>query len=597
MNNSFLRLLFFFASCSASTISSKNCTEIHPDKLSPHEVSFTIPVPAGSFLYKEYLDVSSDNPDVVLTSWQAEGDAVPQYDPQFKETKKVYTKNLRITATTKTMREPTSAANIHVTYFLNTNKKITESLIPLTSAPTDTIATAIEAASEVIETPAQNQPSQAPETPAAKESGASFSWSRYISSLVKTTESLAVRLLLVFFLGILLSLTPCIYPMIPITVGILQSQGSKSIGYNFLTSLCYTTGISITFACLGLLAAFTGHLFGSIMNNPFVIIAIVLMLLYLAFSMFGLYDMYVPKSLRNNNSSVQKGNKFLSAFVFGIASGTVASPCLSPGLVLLLSIVTTLGSAWLGFFLLFVFGIGLSLPLLIIGTFSSSLSMLPRAGMWMVEIKTLFGFMLLGMCFYFLKVLIPWYLMSWMITAFVAIMGIFYIYAATKPQSSTSSRIKTIFGILLVAVSVVLAAQSYTDRYKTGSDKLSSFWLPLTYEQAKTQAQEHNKKIFLAFGAPSCSLCKAIDKNVFTKERIMCTLKNCYCIKLEESTQADEAYRLLQKEYKILGFPTYLLIDPHSCAELQRWGGELYDMPESEFIDDLNKFIQAGKKS
>ena len=107
---------------------------------------------------------------------------------------------------------------------------------------------------------------------------------------------------------------------------------------------------------------------------------------YLALSMFGFYDMYVPNILQTKNNVNHKGSLF-SAFVFGAISGSIASPCLSPGLALLLTIVATLGNNLLGFLLLFSFGIGLSIPLLIIGTFSSSINILPQAGMWMIEVK------------------------------------------------------------------------------------------------------------------------------------------------------------------------------------------------------------------
>lgn len=168
---------------------------------------------------------------------------------------------------------------------------------------------------------------------------ADASWASYISTLVQTTESTSLRLILVAALGMLLSLTPCIYPMIPITVGILQSQGSRSIARNFCLALSYTMGIASTFALLGLLAAYTGLLFGSFMTKPLVIIPLVALLVYLAGSMMGFYEMYTPRLLQNGSSS--GGGSLVSAFLFGAASGTVASPCLSPGLILLLTIVTS----------------------------------------------------------------------------------------------------------------------------------------------------------------------------------------------------------------------------------------------------------------
>src|SRR5579872_5316108 len=343
-------------------------------------ITLTIPVPAGSYVYKEYLNLTVDHPEVTLSEWSADRDAATHFDTAFKDNKKVFDKDFTITVQAKTKADRLDNAQLHVAYFVNTNKKITQEQFPITfKEPAPTVATTVEADDATIAT--STHPEQVPATPAKQ------SFSDRISSLVQNTDSLALRLLLVMLLGLLMSLTPCIYPMIPITAGILQSRGSTSVARNFGVALAYTMGIATTFACLGLLAAFTGQIFGCFLNSPIVILLIVAVLIYLAFSMFGFYDMYVPKALRGGNQSVQ-GGSIASAFAFGAVSGSVASPCLSPGLMLLLSIVTTLGSKWLGFLLLFSFGIGLSLPLLLVGTFSTSLNMLPRAGMWMLENKS-----------------------------------------------------------------------------------------------------------------------------------------------------------------------------------------------------------------
>src|SRR5271156_4923609 len=228
----------------------------------------------------------------------------------------------------------------------------------------------------------------------------SSSWFSRISAYLEKNRSLSFTLVLVFFLGLLMSLTPCIYPMIPITVGILQSQGTSSIMRNFLLACAYTCGIATTFACFGLLAAYTGQLFGALMYNPFVILLFCALLIYLGFSMLGFYEFYMPSWLQPKGN-IGRGGSYIAAFTFGAISGTVASPCISPGLVLLLSIVSHMQNVFLGFILLFIFGIGLSIPLLIIGTFSNALAHMPRAGMWMVRIKQLMGVVLLLTALYF----------------------------------------------------------------------------------------------------------------------------------------------------------------------------------------------------
>src|SRR5581483_1012022 len=166
-------------------------------------------------------------------------------------------------------------------------------------------------------------------------------------------------------------------------------------------ALAYTMGIATTFAIFGLLASCTGPLCGQLLMQPLFIIGLVILLAYLGFSMFGLYSIYIPKFFTISHKK-HNGSLF-SSFIFGAASGTISSPCVSPGLALLLSIVATLGNKFLGFLYLFIFGVGLGLPLLIVGAFSSSLSLLPQAGTWMIEVKKFFSFIIFGMCFYYLS--------------------------------------------------------------------------------------------------------------------------------------------------------------------------------------------------
>lgn len=408
------------------------------------------------------------------------------------------------------------------------------------------------------------------------------SWIAWISNTIINTNSLAMRVLLVFLLGLLMSLTPCIYPMIPITAGILQTQSSKSVFMSFLLALSYTFGIATTYAILGLFAAFAGQAIGSLMNHPAFIIPLVALLIYLALAMIGVYEMYIPRFLQPRDKKVH-GGSFISAFTFGAISGIVASPCLSPGLICLLCLVTTLNSWILGFILLFCFGIGLSVPLLIIGTFSSSLSLLPRAGMWMVEIKKIFGYLMLAMCLYFLSYIIPWHSMIWIIIVFTFLLGqIFLSYAKHAYNRSW----KIIYGglwILLSAAAVFLALKA--DQLNHAMHEKNTW--QTNYETARQEAQSNNKLLFVDIGAPFCSICKAIDRTLFAQKAVRLAIDTIAVpVKIDGS---DSANAEIIKKYKVLGFPTILLINPESQKVIKQWGPELYGKPEQEFIDELKK--------
>lgn len=552
----------------------------HRDDLCEIQIDFA--VPANTVTYYDYLKISVDSPDIELISWQADCEPTTQYDDAFKENKKVFTKDFHITARTKTKNSsfPTNA-HLHCAYYSSEHKTVREELFLIT--PPEKIVA--DASSE--SSPAQDLQTLIDTSAIPEQKTQSFS--ERISSLVQTTDSLAIRILLVLLLGILMSLTPCIYPMIPITVGILQGQAKQSFIHNLLIALSYTMGIATTFAFLGLTAAYTGQLFGTIMTNPLVILGIVALLIYLALTMFDIVQMRVPQIFSNNTLSNSKGGSLLSAFLFGAASGTVASPCLSPGLIMLLSLVTTLGNPYLGFVLLFAFGIGLSIPLLVIGTFSSSLSMLPQAGMWMVEIKHFFGLLLLGMCIYFLKTVLPAAVTSWLVVTFVIGSGCYYLYTAHSGATPGIARIKNIFGMALLALSVLLffkAYQSMTIKAATPH----SFW-ECDYQAALDRAKAENKMLFINVGAPFCSMCHAIDDTLFQHQAVMEAI--CKCVPLKVNGAEANHPVCCNKEYNVIGFPTILVVDPATCNVIKRWGAELYDTDSQSFIKDLSGCINC----
>jgi len=210
---------------------------------------------------------------------------------------------------------------------------------------------------------------------------------------------------LAFLGGILVSFTPCVYPMIPITAGILQGQARKSLFHNILLSICYVLGIALVYATLGYISATSALIFGQWFSHPAFMLFVVLFFLYLAGSMFGFYELYIP-SLFARTATVNTSGALLNAFVYGLISGSVASPCLTPALAILLGVVAKQADPILGFFTLFSFALGMCVLLVIVGAFSSTMALLPRAGDWMLHVKTVFGYVMLLVCGYFLQKLL-----------------------------------------------------------------------------------------------------------------------------------------------------------------------------------------------
>lgn len=391
----------------------------------------------------------------------------------------------------------------------------------------------------------------------------------------------------------MLSLTPCIYPMIPITVGVLQSQGSKSLLKNFMLSCAYTLGISTTFSLFGLLAATSGEAFGHFMGNPIFVVCIVALLSYFALSLFGFYNLYIPRFLQQKPSLQNSGSggSFLSIFLFGLISGSVASPCLSPGLALILSLVATMASKFFGFLLLFAFGIGISTPLLIIGTFSGSINLLPRAGTWMLEIQKLFGFMLFGMCFYYLNNILDWHIISGMIAVFLLISGIYYLYLASSEYSKFWKYFKMLLGVGAVAFSVFMFFQTLQEVYYPELTNQTELTWYTDYEKAMYDAQKENKKLFIDFWAPYCSLCKLIAKTTLKKPAIVKALQNNYIVlSVNGNDSSAEPFKTLKETYKIKGFPNLIIIDPHTGQLLHRWQGDIEDETTNQVVKKLKQY-------
>lgn len=256
-------------------------------------------------------------------------------------------------------------------------------------------------------------------------------------------------LLLAFLAGVITSFTPCVYPMIPITVGILQAQGSRTIGRNVMSAISYVLGISVVYSTLGYFAAKSATIFGQWVVNPWVVGFIILFFLYLAFSLFGFYEMYIPGFMNRQGNFQSRGSLF-KIFIFGMLSGTIASPCLTPALAVLLGIVAKMAHPFLGFLTLFAFSIGMGTLLIAIGTFSGALALLPRAGVWMIEVKRIMAFAILAMIVYFVQPLLTMRLGAFLGDSAAMLMysAVAFCAAAYFFLSAGAQKIKLLLGLL-----------------------------------------------------------------------------------------------------------------------------------------------------
>jgi len=208
--------------------------------------------------------------------------------------------------------------------------------------------------------------------------------------------------LFVFLAGVVTSFTPCVYPVIPVTVTYIGGSAAGSRRRAVTLSLVYVSGLAVVYAALGVVSALLGRTFGTISQSPWVNLAVGAMILAFAMAMFDIWTIRVPAFFGDVQSKGTRKGGHLGAFAIGVASGFVAAPCTAPVLGVLLLVVGQRQNVFLGGFLLLVFALGLGFLLMILGIFSGLLSNLPKPGAWMDWVKRGFGVALLAVGAYFL---------------------------------------------------------------------------------------------------------------------------------------------------------------------------------------------------
>ncbi len=216
-------------------------------------------------------------------------------------------------------------------------------------------------------------------------------------------SSLLLAFLAAYLGGLVISFTPCIYPLIPVTVGFIGAQGSSSRLSGFLLSLFYVGGLASTYSLLGGAAALSGKLFGQMQTTPWTHFIMANLCLLMGLSMLDIFSFSLPvsqKMLKMTGPNNKKG--FLNSFLLGAVSGVVIGPCTAPALGVLLGYVALKTNILLGMALLFIFALGMGTLLIIVGTFAGVIAALPKSGPWMKKVKIVFGLILIGAAEYFL---------------------------------------------------------------------------------------------------------------------------------------------------------------------------------------------------
>ncbi len=381
------------------------------------------------------------------------------------------------------------------------------------------------------------------------------------------SRGLPLTLLAIFVLGLALNLTPCVYPLIPITIGYFSNQSGARASRRAALSSLYVLGIAITYSALGVFSALSGKLFGAWLQHPGVLIFFAALMLIMASSMFGAFEIRVPQFI-SNRSGGQAG--LGGALLMGLLIGIVAAPCVGPFVISLIALVSSLQSPFLGFLMFFVLALGLGVPYLFLGIFSSGLSALPRAGEWMLHVKKGMGFILIAMAIYFLRPLIGDFAFQYGVAASLLIGAIFLFVARSQ-----GARVLRIAIAILLLVSGVAFALPKKHAVEVRWDKYDA--------KALSAAHAANKPVIIDFYADWCLPCKELDEKTFSDTAVAAELNRFVRVKAD-LTVPNAA---LTKQYAILGVPTLVFLDAN--------GNEIPDLRLTGF-EEREKFLARLKQ-
>ncbi len=403
-------------------------------------------------------------------------------------------------------------------------------------------------------------------------------------ALAYLERGLFSAILAFFVVGLALNLTPCVYPVIPLTVGYFGGQSDKTRGKAFTNALFYLVGIAIAFAVLGLVSGLAGRQWGFLFQSPWFVVVIAAIILLMASSLFGAFEITVPSWLLTKVGQNRQG--IVGSLLMGLTVGVVIAPCAVGIIIGLVGLVAKLGLVVKGTLLFFVMGLGLGLPYLILATFSGLLNKLPQSGMWMIWVRKLFGFLLIGVALYFIAPQLervngqlPFLL------GITAIAGglLLGFLEHNKGYTKGFKIFRAIIGLVLIVLGInwvhsgIHAKESEID------------WVHYNGQQVEELLPE-GKPVFIDFYADWCAPCKQMDRTTFTNDAVADMAESFTMIKVD-CTQPDATVKSFMNRFNVTGMPTLVFIDKNG-KELKELR-EIGYVPPDTFVEKMEKTLQS----
>ena len=400
-----------------------------------------------------------------------------------------------------------------------------------------------------------NDIASAPATTTENDSAQDQVWSEKLA-----TSSFGYGLLLFFGLGILLAFTPCSLPMLPILTSLIirDSRGIKA----WMIALVFVCSMAMVYAILGLVASSAGLNFQRWLQQPSTLIAFSLLFVLFALNLFGLFELKLPQVLVNKLDriqSMQKGGSLISAGIMGMISALLVGPCMTAPLAGALLFISQTQNQWQGAILLFCLGFGMGMPLLLASVLGAKV--LPRAGLWMNQIRVLFAFIMLALALYFIRPLLS---ETWLQVLSLLLGLSFIVYVLYRLMwHKTQLRVLYIVALVIGATYIAYSQYQQSQRFFHAPVAASARWhvasTATEFQQLLAQAPQ-GQKIIIDVYADWCIACQPIEHRILKSATVQQALAPYYLIKLDLS-HYDATHQLLLNQWDILGPPTYLFLD------------------------------------
>ena len=388
------------------------------------------------------------------------------------------------------------------------------------------------------------------------------------------SRSLPFMLVSYFFLGLLMAFTPCVLPMLPIVAGIVMGKEKSNRSRGMRLALSYVLGMAITYAIAGVLVATLGANLDSFWQQPWLVAVFAAVFVVMALSLFDIYQIQMPARLQtklSNMSNQQRPGKLAGAFVMGVLSTLILSPCMTPALVGALTYITQTGSWVIGGSALFLMGLGIGVPLLLIGWLGQTA--LHKMGPWLATIKTALGILMLGMAVFLLSRILPPFItqIAWAALSIGTGVALFRAKIGKTKTGKISSKVLTVL-FILGGIALWTQAEMANKNPISASHQTETI---RTLDQLQAAISRAGPRpIMLEFNANWCLACKIVEKRVLSKPMIKKELSTFVLLQVD-LTKTTPATQAIMRKWRVFGPPTFIFIRNGKEVAKTRLVGEI----------------------